>query len=61
MCNKIKQKYKCTAYITFEFIVTAESKEEAENDIFNKIADDIGKGNIPMDIYESDGCFPIPF
>jgi len=58
--NKIKTKYKCKAHITYEFIVTAESAEDAENDVFYKIADDITHGIIPIDIYDSEGCFPIP-
>ena len=58
--NKIKTKYKCKAHITYEFIVTAESAEDAENNVFYKIADDITQGIIPMDIYDSDGCFSIP-
>ena len=56
----MKKSYKCTAHITYEFIVAAESAEDAENNVFNTIADDISKGIIPMDIYDSDGCFPVP-
>lgn len=55
-----QKKFKCTTHITYEFIVTAESKEEAENEVFDKMSDDIGKGIIPMDIYDSMDCFPIP-
>lgn len=60
MCNELNKKYKCTAHITYEFIVKAGSEEDAENNVFTTIADDIGKGIIPMDVYDNTDCFPIP-
>lgn len=54
------EKFKCKANITYEFTIMAESKEDAENEIFNTIADSIGEGIIPLDIYDNNGCFPIP-
>ena len=58
--NETKKRYKCKAYIIYEFIIYAESQEEAENNVFETIADDISKGIIPMDIYDSSNCFPVP-
>jgi hypothetical protein len=58
--NPTEKRYKCTVYITYEFMVTAETADDAENNVFDTIADDISKGVIPMDIYDSDGCFPVP-
>jgi hypothetical protein len=61
MCGNVKEtKYKCKAHITYEFIVEAESAEEAENNVFETISDDIAKGTIPVDVYDSGGCFPVP-
>ena len=42
------KKYKCKAYIIYEFIISAESEDEAQNNVFTTIADDISKGVIPM-------------
>jgi hypothetical protein len=41
--------------------MSAESAEEAENGVFEKMADDIARGIIPVDIYDDEDCFPIPF
>ncbi len=43
--------FKCKLNIEHEVIVSADSKGEAENEVFATIADDIAVGNIPLDIY----------
>ena len=58
--NTTEKRYKCTAHIKYEFIVTAESEKDAENSVFDAIADDIANGVIPLNIYDSGDCFPIP-
>lgn len=44
-------KHKCTLKIEYAVIVNADTKEEAEAEIFEIMADEIASGVIPMDMY----------
>ncbi|MDR2902891.1 MAG: hypothetical protein LBU77_00035 [Clostridiales bacterium] len=53
--------FKCTAKITYEFVVEADGSEEAEIAVFEALADDVTRGLIHMDIFKTcEDCFPVP-
>lgn len=49
-----KLKYKCVAIISYEVHVEADSAEEAEQSVFELLADDVTTGAIRVDLFDND-------
>jgi hypothetical protein len=47
-------KYKCIAHISYEVIVESDSAEEAEQSVFELLADDVTQGTIRVDLFDND-------
>ena len=46
-------KYTCRAVISYEVIIEADSVEDAEIEVFEKLADDVTAGTIRIDLFDN--------